>query len=42
MQIDNGLIWENDNIIDHNYRVGDKVMTETKSEYKYETSYRGP
>ena len=41
MQIDNGLIWENDNRIDHNYRVGDKVMTRTKSAFKYKTLYRG-
>ena len=41
-QIDNDVIRENDNIIYHDYRVGDKVMTLTKSAYKYETPYRGP
>ena len=42
MQIDNDIIWENANRIDNDYRVGDKVMTLTKSAYKYETPYRGP
>ena len=41
-QIDNGIIQEKANIIDHDYRVGDKVMKLTKSAYKYETPYRGP
>ena len=41
-QIDNDVIRENSNRINHNYRVGDKVMTLTKLAYKYKTPYRGP
>ena len=33
---------ENTTRIDHNYRVGDKVMTNMSSAYKYETPFRGP
>ena len=40
--IDNDVIRENAKRIDHDYRVGDQVMTLTKSAYKYETPYRGP
>ena len=40
-QIDKDVIRENTTIIDHNYRVGDKVMTLTQSEYKYKTLFRG-
>ena len=40
-QIDNDFIQENANSIDHDYRVKDKVLTLTKSEYKYETPFRG-
>ena len=29
-------------IIDHDYRVGDKVMTNMRSAYKYKTPFRGP
>ena len=42
MQIDNAIIWGNTNRIDHDYRVGYKVMTLTKSEYKLKTPYRYP
>ena len=41
-QIYNDVIRKKTTRIDHDYRVGDKVMTLTKSEYKYETPYRGP
>ena len=30
-QIDKSVVWENTNRTDHDYRVGDKVMTQTKS-----------
>ena len=40
-QIDNDVILKNANRIDHDYIVGDKVLTGTKSEYKQETPYRG-
>ena len=33
-QIDRDVIRENTTIIDHDYRVGDKVATQTKSLYK--------
>ena len=36
-QIDNDVIRENANRIDHDYRVVDKAMIVTKSLYKYET-----
>ena len=41
-QIDNYVIRENTTIIDHNYREGNKVMTLTKSAFKYKTPYRVP
>ena len=40
-QIDKDVIRENTTITDHNYRVGDKVMSKTKSAYKYETMLNG-
>ena len=40
-KIDKDVISEKTNIIDHDYRVGDKLMTWTKSAYKYETPFRG-
>ena len=40
-QLDNNIIQENDNIIDHDYRVGYKLMTQTKSAFKQKTTYRG-
>ena len=33
---------ENTTIIDHDYRVGDKFRTKSRSAYKYETPFRGP
>ena len=39
-QIDNYIIRKNDNRTDHDYRVGDKVITLTESEFKYKTPYR--
>ena len=41
-QIDKDVIRENTTRIDHNYRVGDKLMILTKSAYKYEALFRGP
>ena len=41
-QIDNYVIHENTTRIDHDYRVGNKLMTRTKSVFKYENPYRGP
>ena len=41
-RIDNDVIRENSTRIDYDYRVGDKVMTLTKSAYKYETPYGVP
>ena len=40
-QIDKYIIRGNTTRIDHNYRAGDKVMTLTKSSYKYKTPFRG-
>ena len=40
-QIDNYVIWENTTRIDHDYRVGDKVMTQTRSAFKYKKTYKG-
>ena len=33
---------ENTTIIDHDYRVGDKIMTNMRPEDKYETPFRVP
>ena len=41
-QINKDVAWENTNIIDHDYRVGDKVTKKIRSAYKYETPFRGP
>ena len=41
-QIDKYVIRENTTIIDHYYRVGDKVMTKSKSAYKYKILFNGP
>ena len=41
-QIDKYVIRENTTRIDHYYRVGDKLMTKTKSAYKYENLFKGP
>ena len=40
-QIDKDFIFENTTRINNDYRVGDKVITLTKSAYKYETPFRG-
>ena len=42
VQINKDVIREKTTRIDHNYRVGDKVMTGTKSAYKYKTLFKGP
>ena len=42
MQINKDIDCENTTIIDHDYRVGDKVMTKMRLAYKYETPFRGP
>ena len=41
-QIDKYVIRENTTGINRNYRVGNKLMTITKSSYKYKTLFRGP
>ena len=41
-EIDTDVIRENTTRIDHYYRVGDKVMTQPNSEFKYKSPYRGP
>ena len=40
-QINKDFTRENTTIIDHNYRVGDKVTTKNRSAYKYKTPLRG-
>ena len=40
-QIDNYVIWENTTRIDHDYRVGDKILIKDRSAYKYETPFKG-
>ena len=40
-QINKDVNRENTTRIDHNYRVGYKVMTKIRSEYKYVTQFRG-
>ena len=40
-QINKDAARENNTRIDHYYRVGDKVMSKMRSEYKYETPFRG-
>ena len=40
MKIYKDSICENTTRIDNDYRVGDKVMTITKSEYKYKTPFK--
>ena len=41
-QINKDITRENTTRIYHNYRVGDKVMTNNSSAYKYKTPLRGP
>ena len=41
-QIDNDVIQKNATRTNYNYRVGDKVTTLTKSDYKYKTPFKGP
>ena len=41
-QINKDLARENNTRTDHNYRVGDKVMTKMRLAYEYETPFRGP
>ena len=40
MKIDKDVICKNTTRIYHNYRVWDKVMTLTKSAYKYDTPFK--
>ena len=40
-QINKDVARESTTIIDHDYRVGDKVTTKNRSAYKYETPFRG-
>ena len=41
-QIDKCVIRGNTTRIGHDCRVGDNVLTQTKSAFKYKTLYRGP
>ena len=41
-QTNKDVIYENTTIINHDYRVGDKITTKTKSEYKYKTPFKVP
>ena len=41
-QINKDVTRENTTRIDHDYRVGDKVMTNDRSAYKYKTLFRSP
>ena len=41
-QITKDIARENNTRIDHNCRVGDKVMKMNRSEYKYEIPFKGP
>ena len=42
MQIIKDNIRKNNKVVDHNYKVGDKVMLNNHAAYKYETPYSGP
>ena len=41
-QINRYVIHENTTIIDHDYRVRDQVIMDSKSAFKYETPFKGP
>ena len=41
-QINKDNIRKNINRVDHDYKVGDKVMLNNSAAYKYETPYKGP
>ena len=41
-QINKDNIRKNRKRVDHNYKVGDKVMLDNHATYKYETPYNGP
>ena len=41
-QINKYFIRKNTNRIDQDYRVGDKIMINNRSVYKYKTPFRGP
>ena len=40
-QIDKYFTCKSTTIIDHDYRVGDKILIKNKSSYRYETLFRG-
>ena len=42
MKINKDVDRENTTRIDYDYRVGDKVMKNTRSAYKHKTLFRGP
>ena len=42
MQINKNNILNNNKIVDHDYKVGDKVTIGNHVAYKYETPYKGP
>ena len=41
-KINKDNIHENRNQVDHDYKVGDKVMLNSHALYKYKTPYKGP
>ena len=42
MQINKGVTRENTTINDHNCRVVDQFMMDSKPSFKYETTFKGP
>ena len=42
MQINKGVTHENTTIIDHNYIMVEQVMMDSKTSFKYETTFKGP
>ena len=40
-QIDEDLIPKNSTRVDHDYRIGDRVMVGRKNDFKYETIFKG-
>ena len=42
MQIEKDVIRENSTRIDHDNRVGDKIVVIINQDYKYETTFQGP
>ena len=42
MHINNDVTHENTTIINHSYKVGDKILIKNRSSYKYKTPFIGP